>query len=81
MQYKLDQFTWNKKERSLSTFASDLGILAVSPLPREINIKGEHQVVTFRYLGNETDREGDVIAYVYVSRELNNPIRLKLWNT
>lgn len=81
MQTQASQFNYDKPSRTFSTFASDLGIRAADPLPKEIYIQGKERNVPFAYQGAEKDNEGDVTAYVYESATLWNPVKLRLWNT
>ncbi len=82
MQTHGSQFGYDKETRTLSTFASDLGIGASAPLPKEIFVQGHNQNIRFTYTRNQMHGVGEdreIAAFCYYAS--TNNVFLKLWNT
>lgn len=84
MQAHGSQFSYDKDTRTLTAFASDLGIRAGDDLPKEIIVQGHKQQIRFIYKRNEMHGQGEdreVGAFCYHSTMMVNMVFLKLWNT
>lgn len=76
---RFDQFTWNHHDRTLVTEASDIGIVGALPWPYKITVMSITNI-DFTREKIEKDNEGDTERVIYISKGLNNPVKMIVFN-
>ena len=76
---RLNQFTWNKKDRTLTAEASDLGVLTQFGMPTKFTVMSTTNV-EFTISRTILDEENDVVYWSYMSKDLPRPVELLIFN-
>lgn len=75
MALRVDQFTWHKKDKTLTAELSDLGNVELGNI---LTIEGHTKVLVFKHIYTDRDIEQDVRYWEYRNDE--SGFTVKIWN-